>query len=285
MKKLKYFLFTKSIGLGLNFKVYFQPKKAASIAYRLFSEPRRGQLTENNLPQMLQNVPSQNFEAGEHFLKTYIWEGNSNVILLVHGWESNTSRWGKLLPYLQQTGSTIVALDAPGHGLSGGKEFNVIKYAACIDVVVKQYKPNVLIGHSIGGAACIYHHTHFQNETLQKMVILGAPSEFQHILQNYVKLLGLNKRMKKELETHFSQKFNMEINTFSSSTFAKEIQIPGLIVHDVDDDIVAFSEGQKIADSWKNADFIQTKGLGHSLHSDKVYLKMVQFLTSPNNPL
>jgi hypothetical protein len=56
-------------------------------------------------------------------------------------------------------------------------------------------------------------------------------------------------------------------------------------VHDVDDDIVSFSEGQKIADSWKNADFIQTKGLGHSLHSDKVYLKMVQFLTSPNNPL
>lgn len=285
MKKLKYFLLTKSIGLGLNFKVYFQPKKAAAIAYRLFSQPRRGQLTENNLPEMLQNVPSQNFDAGEHFLKTYTWKGNSNVILLVHGWESNTSRWEKLLPYLQKTGSTIVALDAPGHGLSGGTEFNVIKYAAYIDVVVQQYKPTVLIGHSIGGAACIYHHTHFQHENLQKMVILGAPSEFKNIVQNYVKLLGLNKKMKKELETHFSKKFNLDINSFSSSAFAKNIQIPGLIVHDVDDDIVLFGEGQKIASAWKNAAFIQTKGLGHSLHSDEIYQKMVQFLTSTNNPL
>ena len=278
MKKLKYFLLTKSIGLGLNFKVYFQPKKAASIAYQLFSEPRRGKLNENNLPEMLQNVPSQNFDAGEDFLKTYIWQGNSNVILLVHGWESNTSRWGKLLPYLQQTGSTIVALDAPGHGLSGGKEFNVIKYASYIDIVVKEYKPNVLIGHSIGGAACIYHSTHFQNETLQKMVILGAPSEFQIIFQNYVKLLSLNKRLKKELDIHFSTRFNMEINSFSSSAFAKKIQIPGLIVHDVDDEIVSFGEGQKIANSWKNAYFIQTKGLGHSLHDEKIYEKIVTFL-------
>jgi pimeloyl-ACP methyl ester carboxylesterase len=280
MRKLKYFLLTKSIGLGLNFKGYFQPEKAASIAYRLFSEPRRGQLTGTNLPEMLQNVSSQNFDADGHFLKTYIWEGNSNVILLVHGWESNTSRWEKLLPYLQQTGSTVVALDAPGHGLSGGTEFNVIKYASAIDVVVKQYKPSILIGHSIGGAACIYYHTHFHNATLQKMVILGAPSEFKIILQNYVQLLNLNKRMKRHLEAYFSVKFNMEINSFSSSTFAEKIEIPGLIVHDVDDKIVSFEEGQKIANSWKNADFITTKGLGHSLHDEAIYHQIVAFLQS-----
>jgi len=280
MKKIRYFLLTKSIGFGLNFKGYFQPSKAAAKAYRLFSEPRRGQLTENNLPEMLQNVTSQNFDTDDHFLKTYIWEGNSNVILLVHGWESNTSRWEKLLPYLQQTGSTIVALDAPGHGLSGGKEFNVIKYASYIDVAVKQYKPNVLIGHSIGGAACIYYHTHFQNETLQKIVILGAPSEFEIILQNYVQLLSLNQRMKRHLEAYFSAKFNMEINSFSTSTFAEKIEIPGLIVHDVDDKIVSFDEGQKIANSWKNANFIQTKGLGHSLHDEAIYQSIVAFLKS-----
>jgi pimeloyl-ACP methyl ester carboxylesterase len=278
MKKIKYFLLTKTIGFGLNLKGYFQPAKAAAKAYQLFSEPRRGQLTEGNLPKMLQNVPTQVFDVGEHYFKTYIWQGNSNVILLVHGWESNTSRWEKLLPYLQQTGSTIVALDAPGHGLSGGKEFNVIKYASYIDVAVKEYKPNVLIGHSIGGAACIYHQTHFGNENLEKIVILGAPSEFQIILKNYVQLLSLNKRMKKHLESHFSKKFKMEINSFSSSTFAEKINIPGLIVHDIDDKIVAFDEGQKIAHSWKNADFIQTQGLGHSLHDDKIYARIAAFL-------
>jgi pimeloyl-ACP methyl ester carboxylesterase len=44
---------------------------------------------------------------------------------LVHGWESNASRWGNLLPYLKKSGSTIIAIDGPAHGLSSGKEFSI----------------------------------------------------------------------------------------------------------------------------------------------------------------
>jgi esterase/lipase len=280
MKKIKYFLLTKAIGFGLNSWSYIQPNKATQIAYRLFSEPRRGKLTKDNLPDVLKNVPSQRFPADKTHLETYIWKGNSTVLLLVHGWESNTSRWEKLLPYLQKTGSTIVALDAPGHGLSGGSEFNVIKYAAYIDVAVKEYRPSVLIGHSIGGAACIYYQSHFKAESLQKMVILGAPSDYTIIVSNYVELLSLNNRMNELLNAYFSEKFKMEITLFSMASFAKELSVSGLIVHDVEDDIVSFGEGQKIASTWKNADFIQTKGLGHSLHDKNVYEKIVTFVLS-----
>lgn len=277
MKKLKYFLLTKSIGFGLNLTSYLYPKKATAIAYKLYSEPRTGKLDKEALPEMLQNVASHNIETDEHFAESYIWKGNENIILLVHGWESNTSRWEKLLPYLQQTGSTIVAIDAPGHGLSGGKEFNVVKYASYIDAAVKKYNPNILIGHSIGGAACIYFHTHFENN-LQKMVILGAPSEFKNLITNYVRLLSLNNRMNNLLESYFAQKFNREINSFSMAAFAKEIHIPGLIVHDVEDKVVAFDEGRKIADAWKNSTFMQTNGLGHSLHDKEVYQEIVRFI-------
>ena len=168
MKKIKYYLLTKSIGLGLNVVSYIQPQKATLIAYGLFSQPRKGKLLANQLPKVLQNITTEDFISEEFPLKTYIWQGNEHVILLVHGWESNSSRWEKLLPYLQKTGSTIVALDAPAHGLSGGKEFNIIKYANFIDVAVKQYQPNVLIGHSIGGASCIYYQSHFK-EAVQKV--------------------------------------------------------------------------------------------------------------------
>lgn len=280
MKKIKYFLLTKSVGFGLNVVSYFQPKKAALIAYRLFSEPRKGKLHKENLPQMLQNVPLQNFDSDEYFLETYTWKGNSNTILLVHGWESNTSRWEKLLPYLQETGRTIVALDAPGHGLSGGKEFNVVKYASYIETAVQHYQPTVLIGHSIGGAACIYFQSHFKSKYLKKMVILGAPSDLKTLIGNYVQLLSLNKRMNTFLEAHFSEKFNSEIDAFSMAAFAKEIQIPGLLFHDLNDDVVDFGEGQKIAASWENANLIETQGLGHSLHDEKVYKQIIDFLQS-----
>lgn len=280
MKKIKYYLLTKSIGLGLNVVSYIQPQKATLIAYGLFSQPRKGKLLANQLPKVLQNITTEDFISEEFPLKTYIWQGNEHVILLVHGWESNSSRWEKLLPYLQKTGSTIVALDAPAHGLSGGKEFNIIKYANFIDVAVKQYQPNVLIGHSIGGASCIYYQSHFKNHFLQKMVVLGAPSDYKIIVANYVQLLSLNKRMNRLLENYFSVKFKKEIDTFKISSFAEKIQIPGLIFHDVDDDIVAFGEGQKIAKAWKNADFVATKGLGHSLHDADIYNRILHFIQS-----
>lgn len=280
MKKLKYYFLTKSIGLGLNSLSYLHSKSATKIAYRLFSEPRKGKLTKENLPEVLRNIPTQRIPANDDHLETYIWKGNDTVILLVHGWESNTSRWEKLLPYLQKTGSTIVAIDAPGHGLSGGTEFNVIIYAAYIDVAVKQFNPSVLIGHSIGGAACIYYQSQYQNTHLKKIVILGAPSDYQLIVSNYVALLSLNKRMNLLLEAAFTLKYNRQISTFSIAAFAKKIQLPGLIIHDTEDQIVAFNEGQKIASSWKNSKFLQTTGLGHSLHSDEVYTNIIAFLNA-----
>lgn len=69
MKKINYFLLTKSIGFGLNSLSFLQPKKATQIAYRLFSEPRKGKLFKDNLPDVLKNIPSQQFPVAKHICK------------------------------------------------------------------------------------------------------------------------------------------------------------------------------------------------------------------------
>lgn len=278
MKKLKYFILTKSIGFYINSLSYINPKKASHLAYRLFSEPRIGKLTKEKLPLALQDAKTETFYFNDTQFESYFWQGNENVILLIHGWESNASRWEKLLPYLQKTGSTIVAIDAPAHGLSAGKEFNVPTYAAFIDVAVQKFQPNFLIGHSIGGAACVYYQHKYQNTNLKKMVLLGAPSDLKTLITNYVALLSLNNKMVQLLENHFLQKFKFKFDDFSGQIFSKSLTIEGLIAHDVDDTIVAFDEGKKIAGSWKNATFIETKGLGHSMHDDELYQKITSFL-------
>lgn len=278
MKRIKYFLLTKSIGLYINSLSYLNPKKASLIAYRLFSEPRIGKLKKDNLPLVLQDAKKETFYHNENHFETYYWEGNQNVILLIHGWESNASRWEKLLPYLKKTGSTIVAIDGPAHGLSAGKEFNVPNYAAFIDIAVNKFQPDFLIGHSIGGAACVYYQYKYQNEKLKKMVLLGAPSDLKTLITNYVALLSLNNKMVGLLENHFLEKFKFKLDDFSAQIFGKNLTIEGIIAHDIDDTIVAFDEGKKIASSWKNASFIETKGLGHSMHDDALYQKITQYL-------
>lgn len=254
------------------------PKKASQLAYEFFSEPRDGKLSKDKLPEILQEAQSEMFQLQEDSFNTYTWKGNDTVILLVHGWESNASRWENLLPYLKKSGSTIIAIDGPAHGLSSGKEFNIPQYAEFINVAVQKFKPQYLIGHSIGGKTCLYYQSVYQNDALKKMVILGAPSDFKIILNNYITLLSLNNKILKSLEAHYLTNFKLSLEQFSGKIFASKLNIKGLIAHDIDDSVVLFEEAKKIAGAWKNVVFIETKGLGHSMHDDDLYKKVSRFL-------
>ncbi|KAF2514193.1 alpha/beta fold hydrolase [Flavobacterium foetidum] len=278
IKKGIRFITLKSVGSYINFLSYVRPQKAMELSYALFSQPRIGRFKKEQLPKILRDTETEIFHHNEHHFQTYIWKGNETKILLVHGWESNAARWKKTLPHLQKSGSTIIALDAPAHGQSSGKEFNVPLYAEFINKAVEKYQPEIIIGHSIGGAACVYHQHLFPNTSINKMVILGAPSDLKTLIDNYISMLSLNKRMLSLLESKFINRFNFKLEDFSGQKFASQFTVPGFIAHDTSDKIVAFAEGQKIASNWKNSQFIETTGLGHGMHNDDLYDKVIEFL-------
>ena len=271
-------MLTKSIGIYINLISFIAPKKATQLAHAFFSEPRKGKFTIDTLPKTLKEAQSQIIQHKDDSIQTYIWKGNDTIILLIHGWESNSSRWKKMLPYLKKSGSTIIAIDGPAQGLSSGKEFTVPKYAEFIDIAAKKYKPHYIIGHSMGGKTSLYYQYKYQNPNIQKIVILGAPSDFTIILKNFTTLLSLNSTVTKALKNKYTKHLNLNLDQFASKEFASKINVKGLLAHDVEDTVVLFDEGEKIATSWKDAQFIATKGLGHKLHDDVLYRKVYSFL-------
>ena len=110
------------------------------------------------------------------------------------------------------------------------------------------------------------------------MVILGAPSDFNIIFNNFIKLLGLNNKVEKALEKKYTALLNHDLDLFSAREFASKIEVKGFLAHDIDDIVVLFKEGKKIAGSWKNVQFMETKGLGHKLHDEDLYQKVCAFL-------
>jgi pimeloyl-ACP methyl ester carboxylesterase len=278
MKKVKTFILTKSVGLYINFLSYVNPRKAMLLAYQLFSQPRIGKLSKDNLPKFLQSSTTETHHHNDKNFQTYTWKGNDNVILLLHGWESNASRWKKLLPYLKKTGSTIIAIDAPAHGMSSGKEFNVPQYAEYIDVLIQKHQPKHIIGHSLGGIAIAYYQHHYKNNEIEKIVLLGAPSDFKIILNNYKKLLSLNSKVHQSLVAYTKERFNIIVDDFSTSNFLKNATLEGIIAHDIHDKVVAYTESEKINTNWKKGTLITTEGFGHSLHNTELYEKIAAFL-------
>src|SRR4051812_35861522 len=118
MKKIQFYILTKSIGLYLNCLSFFNAEKAKSKSYDLFSQPRKGKLKKEAMPKTLMYAHKETFEYNGESFQTYIWNGDKDIILLIHGWESNASRWKKLLGHLQPLEHTIIAIDGPAHGLS-----------------------------------------------------------------------------------------------------------------------------------------------------------------------
>ena len=58
----------------------------------------------------------------------------------------------------------------------------------------------------------------------------------------------------------------------------EKLDVKGLLAHDIDDTVVLFEEGKKIASAWKDVQFIETSGLGHKLHDEDLYKKIAHFL-------
>lgn len=266
------------VGFYINTLSYIAPARANAMAYKYFSQPLYGRLKRNNLPIILREATLETVYHNGAAIQTYIWPGNDTKVLLAHGWESNAARWKLLISYLRKAGCTIIALDAPAHGLSDGKEFTIPRYAEYINVVANKHKPQYLIGHSLGGATVLYYQAHYPNPFIEKMVVLGAPSEFNTILNNYNIMLGFSKRVFDTLVAYCTGCYGMDLNDFSAAEFARKIDIPGLIVHDRADETVAYKEGKRIADAYPNGTFITTTGMGHRLHDDRLYTKVYEFL-------
>jgi len=281
MKKIINKGLIRSIGVYFNAASYFAPKKIAEKAFTLFCTPRKGKVVKDQRA-FLEDAKDTILEEGNIQIQTYRWKGLGPTILLMHGWESNSFRWRNLIPKLQKENYNIIAMDAPAHGYTNGSVLNLPLYSSCAQIVINNYHPTFVIGHSLGGMAILYNLFKYKadNSHIDKVVTLGSPSELTDFMRQYKIILGLSARMMRLQEEYFVKTFGLKFTDFSSSKFAKEITKKGLLIHDKLDKIAPFWSSQQVHENWKGSKLITTKGLGHSLHQDKVRDQIVDFLKS-----
>ena len=277
MKKFYIKLLPKLIGFYFNILSVFSKKNAAIKALSLFCTPRKGRVLENQ-KGFLEKALNDKIQIKDHNIQTYQWKGEGETILLLHGWESNSFRWYKLIGFLQEQNYNIIAFDAPAHGNSSGKKLHVPLFTACTNELVKKYNPSYIIGHSMGGMTTLYYQYLHKNKNIKKIVSLGAPAELKEITLDYQRLLGFNNRVLSSLDALFRKRFNFNIHEFSLPQFAKDIPTPVLLIHDKLDKIAPYSAAIKMNDKLPNSKLISTSGLGHSLHQDQVNKEIITFL-------
>ncbi len=265
------------IGKYIHFLFFFFPKKAVHKAYVLFCTPQKGGILPEQ-EDFLEDAEDEIIRIEDIEIQTYRWESLGETILLVHGWESNTHRWKGLIQKLHKKGYNIIAFDAPAHGNSSGKILNVPLYTKCLQKIVELYRPNHIMGHSVGGMTTIFHQYTYPNSEIDKLIVLAPPGELARIMKGYQEILKLSPKFMKALDQYFKMKHGYFFKEFSVAKFAKKLTHKGLLIHDKNDDIAPYSEAVAISKTWNGVEFVTTENYGHSLFFEEVDNMIIDFL-------
>ncbi len=271
-------LIMKGAGLYLNTLARIAPGKAAHAGLNLFCHPFRAPLSTNQ-KAFLNTARQSVFSHGGVPIMEYRWGNGPKNILLVHGWQSHTYRWKRYVETFNKDEYTIHAFDAPGHGLSGGKFLSVPLYSEIMESVIEKIgEVESIISHSIGSFSAIYTIHRSQNLKVKKLVSLASPGDAGEFFDFYKHSLALSDRSSALIEDRFYELFKKRPQEFSAPLFAASLTIPGLIIHDEEDDNTPVVHSKKIHAAWAGSEFIATRGLGHNLRSDDVLRRVVDFV-------
>jgi pimeloyl-ACP methyl ester carboxylesterase len=272
-------LVVKTIGGFINTISLFSSKRASKMALQLFSKPRRIKLKETE-KDFLMTAFIEDINYEHLNIMTYRWLGKKETILLAHGWESNSFRWKPLIEQLKKLDYNIVALDAPAHGRTSGKLFNAILYSECINVVAQKFNANIIIGHSVGGMATAFCKNKYDLPSVNKLILLGAPSNFVGVFSRYVDMMGYNQRVSQAMNELVRDRFNEEPEHFNAARFLENMTAEGLLIHDKNDRIIPYSDAEDFKHYYKNATLISTEGFGHGLRHEDVNNHIIDFVNA-----
>jgi pimeloyl-ACP methyl ester carboxylesterase len=202
---------------------------------------------------------------GAYAIEVYRWgdPATQPYVLLAHGWSDYALRFVPLANALHAAGFAVVAFDQPGHGRSTGETATLPEFARCVRAVGDAFGPAfAVIGHSMGGAAAaIALHVGLDAE---RAILVAPPADLAAAADRFADLVGLASHLREPLQRHLESRASVTFEALEAHRNVREIHRPALVIHDIADREVPWSEGERYARFWPDARLLSTTGLGHT---------------------
>lgn len=239
----------------------FSPTLSASLAYKLWTKTTHHATPSRELKwKSLARTVDIDFNGSP--VTVYEW-GSGATILLVHGWSGRGTQLGAIGLALANDGYRAVAIDLPGHGQTPGTHTNAFEMSGVINGVAQHYGDiHGIVTHSFG----VFPVSILLREGLSvnHLVCISPPDNMIFLLDLFCRWLNLPDKVIRKLNLKLEQLFGFDVLQKISPDFnLSKSTVPGLILHDNDDQEVPWSRGQALANHWPNAEFHLTNGLGH----------------------
>jgi pimeloyl-ACP methyl ester carboxylesterase len=247
------------------------PRLAARVTFWLFLKPQRRGLTESD-SEIMAGARVHAVTAGTSAFRVYEWgpvtRTDTRTVIILHGWGSRAGRFSLLAADLAARGWRVLAIDAPGHGLSAGSRSSLPQFMAALDTVATRLGPaQAIIGHSLGALAVVCARATSAPAwfaSLQKLVLISIPSGAPFLTNAFLQMFRIGPATASHLRRQFRQHFGTDPGFFMALPDATLRRLPTLLVHDRGDDIVPFAHSQELLAAFANARLLATDTLGHS---------------------
>ena len=238
--------------------------------------------TKKKLSEMLFKPRAAKEKPGDNFLESasvvgevvlssgkrntyYIWGNTQPDVLLVHGWESNSTHLRIIVDCLVKKGYSVVSFDACAHGRSSGSNADLNDFIDGIASLSKKFSSiRLSIGYSFGGISLL--NAIRRGVTFEKVGIISSPSSFYGIFEKLAAQLKLTKSVRAHLSQVILKRYgikNENWDEYSTYDFASKMNIPLVAIHDEHDTYVLSIESKILTTLWPDSKLMLTDRLGH----------------------
>lgn len=242
---------------------WVSPASTLRRAFRLFGTPLPGARARALGADTLGATITE-LGDGPYRIATYTWGDPQRqpVVLFAHGWSSHGLHFAPWVQVLRDAGYAVVSFDHLAHGRSSGHRATLPAFAETLYRLGQHYGPvAALVGHSLGGAAAMLALS--RGLRAERVVLIAPAADPVAAAERFGSLVGLAQGLARGLFNEFERRFGISVDGLQAHRNVPHIGRPALIVHDLEDRDVPWSEGERYARYWPQARLLTTTGLGH----------------------
>jgi pimeloyl-ACP methyl ester carboxylesterase len=203
------------------------------------------------------------------------------TVVLVHGWEDHTGAMLPMVTPLLARGYRVLALDAPGHGLSQRTHTDLHDYGqALLQLLRMENSVYGIVAHSWGAAATSLLLARQPELQPARLALIAPMQGIRQHLSIFAGIAGMCELRQQRLARLLLQRLPVPIEQLCALQAVSSLQIPGLLVHDIRDPLIPHNTASAIAQHWSAAQLMNTRDLGHRriLANPAVHERLVRFL-------
>lgn len=208
------------------------------------------------------------------------------VVLLAHGWGGSGLQWSALADGLLARGLAPVMLDFPAHGRAEGWRSTLPQFNRAIEYVIQRLGAEcgplrALVAHSLGATAAAMACA--RGAAAERLVLVAPAGSPLTYLRGFAAVFGLGEAVRGAMQLRIESDEAMLMCACEAGALAPRLTLSTLVVHDEEDRINPFSDGQAYAELAPRARLFRTSGLGHRrpLRDAQVLAEVMEFVAAP----